>query len=270
MFSAMTTYAFPTRRMLLRDMGKAGLAIMVLGTAACATDSSEPNPTTSPAGGSDPTTATPSTTTGRTGSTSSSTPNHQVWHRVNMGFVSAYIIYRNGEAALIDTGVADSEASISAALIEIGLDWGSLGHVIVTHKHGDHQGSLEAVLAEASGVPWYAGAGDIGAVAAAVPGTVVSEGDSVFDLQVIETPGHTPGHISLIDSAAGVLISGDSINGSDGGVIGANPQFTEDMDLANASIEKLATFDYEVVLFGHGEPILSGGKKAVSDLATRL
>lgn len=37
----MSAYAFPTRRMLLRDMGKAGIAVMVLGTAARASESTD-------------------------------------------------------------------------------------------------------------------------------------------------------------------------------------------------------------------------------------
>ncbi len=62
-------------------------------------------------------------------------------------------------------------------------------------------------------------------------------------------------------------MAGDALNGANGGVIGANPDFTEDMQLANASVEKLAGFDYEVILFGHGEPLLEDGSSAVSDLA---
>ncbi len=139
--------------------------------------------------------------------------------------------------------------------------------MIVTHKHPDHQGSLEAVLAQAPAANWYAGAGDMSAIDASTEGVVVGDGETVFDLQVIETPGHTPGHISILDSAAGILVAGDALNGANGGVIGANPDFTEDMQLANASVEKLAGFDYEVILFGHGEPLLEDGSSAVSDLA---
>lgn len=266
----MTSFAFPTRRMVLRDMGKAGLAMLVLGATACsgegadtssATSASEEAPSTSPG-------VSPSTTDGaspRTGPTDSALQ----WQRVDLGFVSAYIIYRNGGAAVVDTGVADSEASIEAALTEVGLGWGSVGHVILTHKHPDHQGSLPAVLERAGAAYWYAGQGDIKAISAD-GGKPVGDDDSVFGLDVLTTPGHTPGHISLLDSPGGVLVAGDALNGSDGGVAGANPDFSEDMALANASVEKLATFDYEVALFGHGEPVLEGAAGAVTALAGTL
>lgn len=246
------------------------MAVMVLGVAACseeptdeATPTSEPGSTST----SDQPTSTSSPSPAPTSSTGRSA-GHQ-WQRVNLGFVSAYIIYRNGEAAIVDTGVEDSEGSIEAALGEVGLGWDAVGHLIVTHKHPDHQGSMRGVL-EASSAPWYAGAGDIGAITAPTAGSMVGDGDAVFDLEIIETPGHTPGHISVLDPAGGVLITGDALNGADGRVAGPNPDFSEDMDLANASVAKLAEFDYEVALFGHGDPVTEGASGLVSELAQSL
>lgn len=256
--------------MLLRDMGKAGLAVMVFGAAACAEEPTEEatptvgtrsTSTTQPSVSTSSTSAEPTTTAGQA-------TGHE-WHRVNLGFVSAYILYRSGEAAIVDSGVEGSENSIEAALREIGLGWDSVGHLIVTHEHPDHQGSVEAVLA-ASEAPWYAGAADIEAITASREGTAVVDGDTVFDLEVVETPGHTPGHISVVDPATGVLVAGDALNGADGGVAGPNPDFSEDMELANASVAKLAEFDYEVALFGHGEPVLEGASHQVAELADSL
>lgn len=262
--------------MVLRDMGKAGLGVLVLGTAACADGSGTDQSTTPAAGGNstepDPTTR-PETTSTSERSAASTTAQPSMgfdWQRVDLDFVSAYILYRGGEAALVDTGVGGSEDAIGGALDEIGLGWDAVGHVIITHKHPDHQGSLEEVLGRAPDVPWYAGSGDIGEVNAMIPGNTVSDGQTIFDLEIIETPGHTPGHISVLDSNSGVLVAGDALNGADGGVVGANPDFSEDMTLANASVVKLAGFDYEVALFGHGEPVVGAASEAVSDLASGL
>lgn len=261
--------------MVLRDMGKAGLAVLVLGTAACADDPAEGSSTSAGAGNTTrPESTTPPDTTTTSQARGSSTTDRPGagfdWERVNLDFVSAYILYRSGEAALVDTGVAGSVGAIEGALSGIGLDWGSVGHVIVTHKHPDHQGSLEEVLGRTPNAPWYAGGGDIAEIVAMTPGNTVSDGQTVFDLQIIETPGHTPGHISVLDPAAGILVAGDALNGTEGGVTGANPDFSEDMSLANASVRKLAGFDYEVALFGHGEPLIEGAAAAVSDLAAGL
>ena len=253
-------------------MGKAGMAVLVLGTAACATEPSEEAADTTSTSSSPGTSDAASPTTTSDPSSSSTKPVAEAtrFQRVDLGFVSAYFLYRNGEAALVDTGVSNSEAAIEATLTEIGLGWGDVGHVIVTHKHPDHQGSLQGVLSRATDARWYAGAGDMEAVNADTEGIIVGDGQSVFDLQIIETPGHTPGHISVLDPVAGILVAGDALNGANGGVVGANPDFSEDMQMANASIERLGGFDYEVVLFGHGEPILEGGSSAVAELAAAL
>jgi glyoxylase-like metal-dependent hydrolase (beta-lactamase superfamily II) len=265
----MTSPHHVNRRLAIKEMGKAGLAIVVFGAAAC-TDSSGSEPTST--GRTSVATTTPlSPAIATSDSTTITSPVPGVaFNRVDLGFVSAYILYRAGEAALVDTGVAGSADAIEESLIEVGLDWGSVGHVILTHKHPDHVGSIYDVLERASGTAVYAGAPDISEITAVVDPRPVGDGDSVFDLGIIETPGHTPGHISVHDSAAGVLVVGDALNGADGGVVGPDPGFSENMAVANDSLRKLAGLSYEVALFGHGEPVLAGASTAVAALAADL
>lgn len=246
------------------------MAVIVFGAAACSEDPIDAATATSDPGSTSTSNRPTSTSSTQPSSTSTTgqAAGHR-WQRVNLGFVSAYIFYRDGEAAIVDTGVDGSEGAIEAALGEIGLGWDAVGHLIVTHKHPDHQGTVGGVL-EASGAPWYAGAGDIGSITAPSDGSTVGDGDAVFDLEVIETPGHTPGHISVLDPAGGVLVAGDALNGAGGGVAGPNPEFSEDLELANASVAKLTEFDYEVALFGHGEPVLEGASTQVAELAESL
>jgi len=98
----------------------------------------------------------------------------------------------------------------------------------------------------------------------------VGDGDSVFGLDIIAAPGHTPGSIAILDPIGGVLIAGDAMNGEDGGVIGANPRFTQDMEEANRSIAKLAGYGFDTVLFGHGDPVIGGADTRVAALAAEL
>ncbi len=100
--------------------------------------------------------------------------------------------------------------------------------------------------------------------------TAVGDGEMVFDLEIIETPGHTAGHISVLDSIAGILVTGDALNGVGGSVDGPDPGFSEDMTTAEESVAKLAGFTYEVALFGHGQPMLEGASDAVNQLASSL
>ncbi len=258
-----------SRRGFLYDLGRGTLALAVLGLAACSDPGETPD-----------TVATPTSSTGETNPTSPAsqettppqapTAGAVAWHRVNLGFVSAYILVRNGEAAIVDTGVENSESDIGAGLSSLGLDWSAVGHVILTHRHGDHQGSLPAVLAAAPGATAYAGAGDLTAITSPRQLVSVGDGDKVFDLEIIETPGHTPGHISVLSPDAGLLIAGDALNGSNGGVTGANPQFSSDMATANLSVKKLAGYDFDTVVFGHGEPVEGNAAVLVAELAATL
>jgi glyoxylase-like metal-dependent hydrolase (beta-lactamase superfamily II) len=89
----------------------------------------------------------------------------------------------------------------------------------------------------------------------------------VFDLQIIDTPGHTAGHIAVLDQSAGILVTGDALVGTADGAGPPDPSFSEDMSSALESVAKLAGFEYEVALFGHGEPLLGGASDAVAALA---
>jgi len=257
-----------SRRGFLYDLGRGALALAVFGSAACTDADESPDivSTSTSTGVPDSTTTSPA----ETASTQIPEAGAVSWQRVNLGFVSAYIVVRGGEAAIVDTGVENSESDIEAGLTSLGLDWGAVGHVIITHRHGDHQGSLPGVLTAAPDATAYAGAGDLSAISSPRPLVSVGDGDKVFDLEIIETPGHTPGHISVLSTAAGLLIAGDALNGQNGGVIGANPQFSPDMATANLSVKKLAGYQFETVVFGHGEPVEGGAAALVAELAASI
>ena len=257
-----------SRRGFLYDLGRGTMAVAVFGLAACTDVDGSPDvvSTSTSNGAPTPTTTDPAEPT----STQPTDPGPVSWQRVNLGFVSAYIVARGGEAAIVDTGVENSEPEIEAGLTAIGLNWDAVGHVIITHRHGDHQGSLPAVLAAAPDATGYAGAGDLNAITSPQPLVSVGDGDKVFDLEIIETPGHTPGHVSVLSTDASLLIAGDALNGQDGGVIGANPQFSPDMPTANLSVKKLAGYRFDTVVFGHGEPVVGNAAALVAQLAASI
>ena len=90
----------------------------------------------------------------------------------------------------------------------------------------------------------------------------------MFGLQVIATPGHTPGHIAVLDPASSLLVAGDALNREGGSaVVGANPDFSDDMAQATESVKKLAGLSIDAILFGHGDPIDSGAGPLLDQLA---
>jgi glyoxylase-like metal-dependent hydrolase (beta-lactamase superfamily II) len=83
----------------------------------------------------------------------------------------------------------------------------------------------------------------------------------------VATPGHTAGHISVLDEVGGILVAGDAVNTQSGVVTGPNPAFSADMTVALASVDKLAALRFETLLVGHGDPITEGASALVAALA---
>ena len=89
----------------------------------------------------------------------------------------------------------------------------------------------------------------------------VVDGDTVFDLRIVATPGHTPGHIAVLDEALGVLVVGDALTTTDGRPTSYPIGSTEDIEEAQRSVAKLGALDFETLYVGHGgtNPVRSGG-----------
>ncbi|SHE88989.1 Glyoxylase, beta-lactamase superfamily II [Seinonella peptonophila] len=71
-------------------------------------------------------------------------------------------------------------------------------------------------------------------------------------LIVIETPGHTPGHISLYHQASKMLIAGDALIARDGQLHGPDRVTSLDHRLAQDSVKRLLDYEIESVLCYHG------------------
>jgi glyoxylase-like metal-dependent hydrolase (beta-lactamase superfamily II) len=261
----MTEFVRIDRRLFLARLGKGTVALAILG--ACGPNS---RPSSAPSTTVTSSTASSSAATTTTAAVTAPVSDLAEYLRVDLGFVSAYVVVRGSEAAVVDTGVSGSDGEIAAALGTAGLGWDAVGHLILTHHHPDHIGSVPAVMTAAAGATGYIGEADLNNVSAPRELIGLSDGDEVFGMLVIGTPGHTAGHISMLDPVASVLVAGDAINGGNGGVLGPNPQFSQDHDQALATVGKMAGYEYDTVYFGHGEPVLRGASQLVGTLAESL
>ncbi len=190
--------------------------------------------------------------------------------QVNLGIVNAYVLIRGKEAAVVDTGTPNNGSKIADVVRTAGLGWDAIHHVILTHYHPDHIGSVGEVLAAAEKATAYAGAADIAQIKSPRPLKAVNDNDEVFGLRVIATPGHTPGHVCVFDPAGSLLILGDAMNNIGNKLAGPNPQYTADMAEAHQSVKKLAKLKFQHAVVGHGEPIDNGASQAIAKLASSL
>ncbi len=98
----------------------------------------------------------------------------------------------------------------------------------------------------------------------------VKDGDEVFGLQIIGTPGHTAGHVSfLLDRDGGVLFAGDAAAGAGTKVRRTPRLLTDDAAAADASVRRLAELRFEVAVFGHGGAVTAAAADRFRELAAR-
>lgn len=129
--------------------------------------------------------------------------------------------------------------------------------LFVTHHHPDHVGAL-AELAERLDAPVIAHPSTASRLRGArfvhlEDGETLAVGDREW--RAMHTPGHAPGHLCLIDEAAGTGIVGDMVAGV--GTILVEPG-EGDMGLYLASLERLAALDLRKVLPAHGGLLVGG------------
>jgi hydroxyacylglutathione hydrolase len=119
------------------------------------------------------------------------------------------VLIRDAAAGVVASIDAPDARAVAAALAQRG--W-RLTHILTTHHHGDHTGGNLALKAE-TGSTIIGPRGE----AAKIPGldTPVGEGDTFAfggqEVRVLETPGHTAGHISYWMPAANVAFVGDTL-----------------------------------------------------------
>lgn len=167
---------------------------------------------------------------------------------------------------------------------------------VLTHAHGDHQGSSHQ-LCQTLGLPLWCGEADAPAVqdgrirermpahpiawafatAFAGPAHPVArrlhEGDEVAGWRVLDTPGHSLGHISLWRESDRTLICGDVFTNIDTltGLPGLHEPkgfFTPDPVRNRESMRRLAALEPALVCFGHGRPLRDPARLAA--FAARL
>ena len=217
-----------------------------------------------------------------------------------VSFVNVYFIgHPGGPWVLVDAGLPGRANQIFAAA-EARFGAGSRPEAIVlTHGHFDHAGSA-LQLAEQWDVPIYAHplelpyltgrssypppdptvGGAMAFLSRFMPSGPYDFGDRMRPLrnsevpgisvwQWLETPGHSPGHLSLFRAADRVLLAGDAfasmnMDSWSGLITGkrmlarAGAPFNSDWNATKSSVQKLAELQPEVVGCGHGTPFCSG------------
>ena len=165
--------------------------------------------------------------------------------------VRCFLVPHSGGVVLVDTGMQPGAQPVQDALTGLGAGWDAVSDIVVTHAHPDHVGGLPAVVSRAPSATVWAGAGEPLAMAT----RSAAHGSRIQELRVIATPGHTAGHLCLLDEHRGILFAGDAIGTQDGRLTQGPPAFIADPERAAASLQRLADCRPDRLLCGHGAEI---------------
>jgi len=188
---------------------------------------------------------------------------------------------------LIDTGLPEQLGKIAEEVSNAGVSIKDINKIILTHQDLDHIGNLASiikntenyieVLAHIDEKPYIQGDKspikmmpeklnamseeernsriDMFNKAKANVTKTIEDGeilDYCGGIDVIHTPGHTPGHACFYLRRYKTLVAGDAMNVMDGKLVGPNPTFTLDMKQAIESLKKLLNYDIKTVICYHG------------------
>ncbi len=216
-------------------------------------------------------------------------------HRISVlpaGLVNAFLVCTPDGAILVDSGLPNTEKKFERVLRQQGLGFSDVRLIVITHAHVDHAGNAHRlrelcqapVLAHRGDLPYYLGEqamtfcstgwfgrvfAKTGAIQQPYPAfepDILMDEDPV-DLspygipgQVIPTPGHTPGSISVClqnqEAIVGDLISSGILLG---GICcthkAKRPPFEEDPEAVGKALKSLVHGGIECCYMGHGGPL---------------
>lgn len=185
------------------------------------------------------------------------------------GVVKSFLLDAADRVILVDTGASDADADIIMdAIKDMGRAHADLKLCVLTHRHGDHTGGLKKlkktlkfqVMAHELDMP------AIQKSSGYEVEHVVKGGERLPDcggIEILHTPGHTAGHISLHLPRIKTLIAGDAIVSAGEHLVVSPTYLSSDPDAASESVKRLIALnlDLERILVGHGDDVYEGANK---------
>lgn len=216
------------------------------------------------------------------------------------------ILSDKSEMILIDCGYPGFLPLIRDAARTKGIDISNLTKIIITHHDFDHMGALAQFKREYPHIEVLASIDDEKYVSGKEKSLRLQQAEDVYDklpeeqkesakmfqrvlesvenvevnkslqdkdsfpwcggVEIVATPGHMPGHISIYLKESKTLVAGDALVIEEGKLSIANPQYTLDMANAKKSIKKLLRYEIDGIVCYHGGIYMEGIKESLQKL----
>ena len=204
---------------------------------------------------------------------------------------NCYLMISGSKMLLIDTGISGNQNKIINFVKRLGKNPSDIQYVILTHADIDHIGSAAAikkmtgarVAIHARDSPILAGRQGF-KIIKGFPGALLKmmtplmrytpveadilleNGLEIGDCKIIHTPGHSPGSICLY-RRPDVIFVGDALRSNSKGYLKLpSGQFSADISQANASLITLSELEFDILLTGHGAPVIGKASEKVKAL----
>ncbi|WXG41378.1 MAG: MBL fold metallo-hydrolase [Candidatus Freyarchaeum deiterrae] len=204
---------------------------------------------------------------------------------------NSYLYIAGSKGFVIDTGLTRNGKKIASQIRALGKDSLKIEAIILTHSDIDHSGSA-AELKRITGAkvaiheddaPSLSGDRELKRVKGLAgaffgvfmkfmnfqkvkPDIILKEGDKIGGLEVIHCPGHTEGSICLYKPGKAVFVGDVLRTDGSGNVKGPAKSMSLDIEKAWKSVRKIAKLDFDILLPGHGKPLLHDASKKLKKL----
>jgi hydroxyacylglutathione hydrolase len=208
---------------------------------------------------------------------------------------NSYLVVTEANMLVIDTGMPGNEKKIIKYVETLGKTPANINYIVLTHADIDHIGSA-AGMKKMTGAKLAIHAGDAPILSgksgfksvggplrvifklmtrlmrfqAVGPDVILQDNAEIDGFKVIHTPGHTNGSICLYQPGKAVFV-GDALRSDPKG----NPKppagkLSADRARAKASLMAISQLEFDILLPGHGAPVVGDASTKLKNLLTHL